>query len=529
MFDVLIVGSGVSGVAAALRLAEKGVKSCMVDVGLTPKPEIRIEENLYAYRRNHDTFAVMVGENFEGLSHLGREGPSLPAKLASPLMRYITASAQAFSPLNTSVFDVVQSFCQGGLASAWGAGLYRYGDRDLAGFPIDSRDLAPYFDLLTEEIGISGANDDLVPYFGQEKFLQKPLKTSANASRIMRKYVKIRQKLNEEGVYIGRPRLGVLTEEMDGRGMCDYSNLEFWQPALSHIYSPVMTLDKLLRSEQLSYRPGLLVKGWSREDTGLVVHAQGMDNGETIDFRCKKLILAAGAVGSARLVLQTKKDTKTELMLLDNPALQFPFVLPSRIGTKLEEDAFGLTQLNIVLDSPKFENILQGSLLEVTSPSRAEFFHHFPWTGQDNLRLIRDVLPALMVLQLFLPADASNAAKVRLTESGVLDVQAESDRINPDLIKGILKTFRRLGAYSLPSMVVQVPKGQSIHYAGTLPMKTESRDGYTCDRNGRLRGEPDIYVADGSTFPVLAAKNYSLTLMANAMRIADEVMERLGD
>jgi len=528
MFDVLIVGSGVSGVAAALRFADKGVKPCLVDVGLEPPLGNLVQENFYSYRKNHDSFAVMIGENFEGLIDLGKGSPSVPAKLASPLMRFVTARAREFSPMETSGFDVIQSFGQGGLASAWGAGLYRYLDRDLEDFPFDSRDLAPFYDRLTKEIGISGMNDDLTPYFGKDELLQKPLRPSANASRILQKYSRKRGKFNAKGVYIGRPRLGVLTERMDGRSVCDYSNLEFWQPGLSHIYSPVLTMKDLIQKQKLTYREGLLVKSWRRQDAVLIVKAEKVESGEIVNLKCKKLVLAAGAVGSARLALQTKKDTKTKLALLDNPAIQIPFVMPARIGAKLEEDAFGLTQLNLVYDSKKFKKILQGSLLEVTSPSRAEFFHHFPWAAQDNLRLIRHVLPALTVLQLFMPADASNAAMLGLKGDGSLKIQAEKDRIDPEIKKDILHIFRKLGAFSTPSLVVEVPKGQSIHYAGTLPMRTDPKEEYTCDRYGELYGEPDVFVVDGSVFPALSAKNYSFALMANAMRIADHIVERLG-
>jgi choline dehydrogenase-like flavoprotein len=529
MYDVLIVGSGVSGVAAALRFADNGVIPCLADVGLKPSRGETIQENLYSYRKDHDSFAVMIGENFEGLIDLGQKRPSIPAKLASPWIRYVTSRAQEYSPTDSSGFDVIQSFCQGGLASAWGAGLYRYLDRDLKDFPIETRDLAPYYDRLTEEIGISGANDDLTPYFGRDELLQEPLKPSLNASRIIRRYSKKREKFNANGVYIGRPRLGILSVGKNGRNPCDYSNLEFWQPGLSHIYSPALTMKRLIKEQKLIYREGLLVKSWRRQGSGLIVRAQTVGSDDTIDLPCKKLVLAAGAVGSARLVLQTKKDTRTELFLLDNPALQFPLIYPSRIGAKLETDAFGLTQLNLVYDSQKLGNILQGSLLEVTSPSRAEFFHHFPWAAHDNLRLIRHVLPALIVLQLFLPADASNAARLRLKEDGSLHVKAEKDRIEPEIIKDILKIFRRLGAFSSVSQVVQVPKGQSIHYAGTLPMKAVPKESYKCDRNGELYGEPDIFVVDGSVFPALSAKNYSLALMANAMRTADFIVGKMRD
>jgi hypothetical protein len=469
----------------------------------------------------------MIGKNFEGLVDLGKKSPSAPVKLASPLMRFVTENAQKYSPLETSGIDVIQSFSQGGFASAWGAGLNRFGDRDLQDFPIESMDLIPYYDRLTGEIGICGENDDLTPFFGKDEHLQKPLRLSANASRIMQKYLRKKDAFTNKGFYIGRPRLGVLTEEKKNRSACDYNNLEFWLPGLSHIYSPVFTMNRLIQEKKLAYKEGFLVKSWNRQNEGLIVRAESVRNGERVFLPCKKLVLAAGAVGSARLVLQTRRDTKTNLPLLDNPALQFPLVLPSRIGAGLERDAFGLTQLNIVYDSKRFSNILQGSLLEVTSPSRAEFFRHFPWAARDNLRLIRFVLPAMAVLQLFFPADSKNAAMLSLNENGSLRVKAEKDRFDSEIKKDILQFFRRLGAFSTQSFVVEVPKGQTIHYAGTLPMKTHPTESYTCDRNGELYGEPDVFVVDGSVFPSLSAKNFAMALMANAMRIADQVVERL--
>jgi choline dehydrogenase-like flavoprotein len=528
MFDVLIVGSGVSGVAAALGFADRGIKPCLVDVGLEPPAVPDIQENFYEYRKNHDSFSLMSGDHFEGLLYLDEKSPSVPVKLVSPLMRFVTARAQEYSPLKTSGIDVIQSFSRGGLANAWGAGLYRYGDRDLAGFPIEPRDLNPYYDRLTREIGISGENDDLSPFFGKDELLQKPLRLSANASRIMQKYLRKKKTFNAEGLYMGRPRLGVLTEEREGRRRCDYGNLEFWLPGLSHIYSPVMTMNRLIQEKKLIYKGGLLVKRWRRQNGHLVIEAERVEEREHVFLPCRKVVLAAGAVGSARLVLQTYGDTRTKLALLDNPALQFPFVLPGRIGAKLDKDAFGLTQLNLVYDSPEYQQILQGSLLEVTSPSRAEFFHYFPWAARDNLRLIRYVLPALTVLQLFFPADASGAAMLRLNEDGSLQIQAGKDRFDPAIKKGVLRDFRRLGALSASSLVVEVPKGQSIHYAGTLPMRSHPQGKYTCDRNGELEGEPGVFVVDGSVFPALPAKNYSLALMANAMRIANVIVGRLG-
>lgn len=57
------------------------------------------------------------------------------------------------------------------------------------------------------------------------------------------------------------------------------------------------------------------------------------------------------------------------------------------------------------------------------------------------------------------------------------------------------------------------------HPMGTCRMGAGSDDSVT-DANGRVHGLSDVYVADASTFPSSAGVNPSLTIIANAMRIA---------
>jgi choline dehydrogenase-like flavoprotein len=98
----------------------------------------------------------------------------------------------------------------------------------------------------------------------------------------------------------------------------------------------------------------------------------------------------------------------------------------------------------------------------------------------------------------------------------------ESSRIRSTL-KLLRRVFRRLGCVVPPGMTHIRPMGASVHYAGTLPM---SREGGTLTTTAECwsRDFPNLIVADGSTFPFLPAKNLTLTLMANAARVADHAM-----
>jgi choline dehydrogenase-like flavoprotein len=86
-------------------------------------------------------------------------------------------------------------------------------------------------------------------------------------------------------------------------------------------------------------------------------------------------------------------------------------------------------------------------------------------------------------------------------------------------LRSVKRCLRRLGCIVPGPMVHIRPMGASAHYAGTLPMSTESKS-LTVSPQCRSHDFANLYLADGSGFCFLPAKNYTFTLMANARRIA---------
>jgi hypothetical protein len=303
--------------------------------------------------------------------------------------------------------------------------------------------------------------------------------------------------------------------------------LEFWQD-LPYIYTPLITLRKLIAKGKAVYQKGILVESWSEQAERVRVDGIQTDNNQPISFESKRLVLASGTINTTKIVLKTYRDCQTKLTLLDNPALQIPLVLPFSLGRRLEIDAFGLVQLNLVWESKTFNCISQGSIMEITSPRRAEFFASLPFSANANLALIRFLLPAMLVMQLFFPASCQKPSFLSLQENGRLRIQGQANMIDIEKVKGLFKHLRRLGAWSHPSLFVKVPAGHAIHYAGTLPMKHSPKK-YECDPFGKLCGSQNVFIVDASGFPSLSAKNSSFTMMANAMRIADYVTHELKE
>jgi choline dehydrogenase-like flavoprotein len=527
MVDAVIVGSGASAIAAAMELSERGIVPLMLDVGVQPPdtPPVRGSGSLYDYKAVHDSFELTIGGRYQGLSNLIGPG-TVPVKLTTPNAEYVTRGARTFAPIDESGFCAIQSFAMGGLANAWGAGLYRFDRADLDGFPIGTGDLDPYFDKLTAAIGISGADDDLAPCFGSTKDLLPPIRLSHNIESLYRAYRRKRPRL-PAAFQLGRARIAALTRPFDGRPPVEYDNFEFWQEHPS-LYSPRSTLEKLIAEGRVHYRRDTLVQSFAEGDAGVTVHAVDPTTGARLQFECGVLLVAAGVINTSKIVLQSFDDYETRLPLLENPAIQIPFVLPRSIGRALDTTAFGLVQLNLIWDSQAYGARCQGSLMEITSPLRAEFFASLPYAARANLSLMRHLLPSMVVMQVYLPGDAQHPHRLRLQENGRLRIDGHPSPFDLRKAGPLLRFMRALGAWTHRALVVSVPMGHAIHYAGTLPMRRDPGR-YECGPDGLLCPLRRVYVADSASLTRLPAKNMSFGMMANAMRVAAAAAGRLGE
>ena len=196
----------------------------------------------------------------------------------------------------------------------------RFTDQDLRGFPISAADLQPCYEEVTRKIGISGANDDLTPFFGEDKDLLPPLRLSELFEDLYAGYLRSKSAFEQQRVAIGRPRLAV----KDYR----YDNLEFFQTRNPAIYTPAYTIDELRASGAITYLDGRLVMRYAEQSDCVMVHARKLDDGSEETYCGRKLCLGAGAINTARIVLASAGDFQSRLPLLDNPMACIPFFSP---------------------------------------------------------------------------------------------------------------------------------------------------------------------------------------------------------
>ena len=73
---------------------------------------------------------------------------------------------------------------------------------------------------------------------------------------------------------------------------------------------------------------------------------------------------------------------------------------------------------------------------------------------------------------------------------------------------------------------IRTNAGASIHYSGTLPF-SENEQLFHLSPEGKLYGTNNVFVADGSGFKFLPGKGLTLSLMANAHIVAQNVLKNV--
>ncbi len=239
----------------------------------------------------------------------------------------------------------------------------------------------------------------------------------------------------------------------------------------------------------------------------------------------RKLLLGAGALNTARIVLESNRDYETRLPALDNPMACIPFFRLARIGEALAVRDTSLAQLNLVVEDDDWGEPLQASLYGTTGPLRSDVIFNLPLSARANLTWTKYMAPAMGLLMLFYPGREGPESYVRLRPSGELEAQfATYSATEPPhaVERRLIRLLRKLGYLTHTALIQRPGSGAGLHYAGTLPMRTNPAR-YQTNAEGLLAGTKRVYIVDGACFSRLPAKNLTFTIMANALRIGRRI------
>jgi choline dehydrogenase-like flavoprotein len=523
-FDAVIVGSGPGGVSAAFPLADRGLRIMLVDAGGSPSPALPKGAYLKLRAEDDEQWRWMVGCDFHALN-----GSASSPKFRAPTVQHVFADFLAENSLVAEGFQATGSLASGGLSNAWGAGVACFDSTDFGDPPFPMEELAASYQAVAERIGISGqAADDLSEYFGLDRWSQAPIPMDGNHQFLWQRYARRRAELRRLDFRLGRARVAVLSHAMADRLPCDLSGLCLWGCHRQSVYSAMQDVARLAARSNVTWQSNVVIEAFRRDGHSWLVRGHHRTTRTPFQVRTGRLLLAAGALASARLVLAALGWYGRPIPVLSNPVAAFALWIPARLAAR-REPAFGLAQLSFTAADVTPLGPAFGNLFSTQGVPVAEFARYAPASRRYGIDLLGALLPSMVAGNCFLPG-ALSRHRATLSDQGVLSIEGGLDPDVGEIFRAteqrLRRAFRSLGALLPPGAFVPAPPGADVHYSGTVPM--QRRPGPTeCDADGEVVGLPGVHVVDGSALPSLPAKAHTLTIMANADRIAKRLAQRI--
>lgn len=529
-WDVAVIGTGMGGGTAGFELARLGRRVLFIE----------------------------KGSSVPGEPHFPDVGDSPGARLASgrwPERLQATTSfgkSEFFAPLGCGI---------GGTTALYAAALERFttadfqpranhpdvGDSTLPEkWPISYEDLRPYYERAEELYRVRGSRDPLAPAEGRKLLAPPPLSPRD-------------RHLHESFQLLGlHPyRIHVACEFADGctgcaagpctRGCKNDAARICVLPALEKFGASLLPGCEAVRLEAVKSDVRLIHCRW---------------NGKDVSIRAKVVVLAAGAYMSPVLLLNSRSS-------------DWPAGLANQSG---------LVGRNLMLHVSDFFAIAPLKNLSGEGPQKSLALNDFYFADGEKLgtfqtagmavelgqimQYMRDSaerepawwrklasprpvwwrklsspavrLVALMMQHVFNFKSAAVWASIiedlPYRENRIVaDAQAKNGmRIEyryPDELRKRVDSFRRRLAAALGPHRVIVLSGENNlnfgHVCGTCRFGDDPRTS-VLDRNNRAHGIANLYIVDASFFPSSGGTNPSLTIAANALRVAGAVHLQLG-
>jgi len=273
----------------------------------------------------------------------------------------------------------------------------------------------------------------------------------------------------------------------------------------------------------------------------------GGRTGVDVEYHAATVVLGGGCVGTARLLLASRPYLRylsphVGGNIAFNGGLKMAVLLPHDMP---DADMFVGRSHPGVMSYALLES--HGATISTTKPLPLQLLAagrlrrrgsdpHRAWWGVEHADLMRQVRRRAMVVATLgltppvgrIALDASGAARLSLDDdAALLAHERPLQTLLEDRLTRAGCTLLGVDPVDRAGQVKKAPWFTSAHQVGSCRMADSPADGVIAP-DGQVFNYPGLYVADGAAIPSSLAVNTSLTILANAERIADGMVRRLG-
>ena len=515
-FDVIIIGSGPGGGAVAQRLAATGKKILILERG----------DYLPRSPANWDSKTVFVDGAYQvDETWYGGNGE----RFKPALHRYV-----------------------GGNSKVYGAALFRLRERD--------------FDEVQHKDGISPAwpikYDVFEPYYVEAERLfhvhgqrgEDPLEPAASGPYPFPpvshepKIQELNDSLRKEGFNPYHLPLGILLDEKNGKptptSICIRCDAFDGFPCLLNgkADAQVVLIDPTLKFfPNVTLLTGAYVTRLETDAAGRSVSRVIVEReGQREEYSADIVVAACGALSSALLLLRSGNDHHPRGLANGSDQVGRNYIRHnmSVLMTLLKEPNHTVFQKTLALSDYYFKSDdwdYPLGLIQMCATSHAEQIKG------ESLPSWLEWLPDMPFdkmaehsMDFWLQSEDLPRPENRIYYDGdrvILDVTENNMEAHYRLKKKLEPLMRAVGAHPVlleRSLYLgkDIPISGTAHQAGTARFGVDPTSS-VLDLNCKAHELDNLYIADASFFPSIGAVNPTLTIIANALRVADKIKERL--
>jgi len=516
-FDVIIIGTGAGGGTLAYHLAPSG------------KRILILERGDYVAREKDNWNPQVV--NLEGKYNTKEQWRDAAGKELHPHTNYYVGGntkfyGAALFRLRQRDFEEVQHY--GGVSPAW---------------PISYDDLEPYYTKAEQLYQVHGSRGEDPTEPASSK--PYPWPAVSHEPRI--------QHLADDFAAIGlhpfHTPLGVMLDEKNPQmSPCIRCNTCDGFPCLLHAKSDaqVLCIDPALQYSNVTMLTNakvtqLVTDSSGREVRQVIVEREGAKEAYSGDL----VIVSCGAINSAALLLRSANDKHpnglanssdvvgrhymghTNSVLMAISKCSNPTIFQKTLS--VNDFYFGSNDFEYPMGHISFVGKLDAITLRAGAPAIAPGF---------TLELMAKHSLDFWLTSEDLP-DPNNRVTVNRAGEIVLTYTPNNLKAHEQLKAHLQKAMKQStcpihgnechqGLFARDLYIGQrIPLAGVAHQNGTIRFGNDPKTS-ALDVNCRAYDLDNLYVVDGSFFPSSAAVNPALTIMANALRVGDHLLQRLG-
>ena len=384
---------------------------------------------------------------------------------------------------------------------------------------------------ILSKIPYSAEEDDLAEYHPLWAGADPLPPLNANSTRILECYRRHRTSVRRHGVIVGKARLALNGSACVSCGLC------MTGCPYSYVYSASQTFDRLIAAGRISYTGAREALSIGETAGRPFVVSRDTHSGALETIFADRILVGCGAIGSTRLVASSLELWSQPLHLQESAQFLMPLASLRSTGDLTQDDSFTLNQFNILMPFDEAGR----DLVQI---------HGYPYS-----KSMDDALPAVLRTsirsrsrQCALEArhrgpglspfvvvtgirrndrEARGAGSTRAREHhrGGEDRRRHQVEAARQSTRSSCETAPYLGVVPVVPMVSMSPPGKSYHFGGSFPHAANPVSGRESDLAGRVEPWRNIHLIDAAVFPNVSATTFTLTIMANAHRIARHVAE----